>query len=75
MTIQTPDHIYGELRKRGYSVRRWADEQGYRPRTVQDCIHTYAPCKNKVPSKDSLSLKIMERISLTIGVDLIGEQA
>lgn len=28
MSISTANHIYGELRKRGYSVRNWAIERG-----------------------------------------------
>ena len=31
MSISTANHIYGELRKRGYSVRNWAIERGFSP--------------------------------------------
>lgn len=51
MSISTANHIYGELRKRGYSVRNWAIERGFSPRTVQECIHTYAPCKHRAASR------------------------
>lgn len=73
MSISTANHIYGELRKRGYSVRNWAIERGFSPRTVQECIHTYAPCKHKRPLEGTVSSKVMGALSETLGVALCGD--
>ena len=72
MSISTANHIYGELKKRGYSVRNWAIEHGFRPRTVQECIHTYAPCKQRKPANGTVSLRVMQALGTTLGVDLYG---
>lgn len=75
MAIETPDHIYGELRKRGFSSRRWALDNGYRPRTVQDCINTYAPCTGKKPAPGSIAESVMMDLSITLNIDLFeGEE-
>lgn len=73
MSISTANHIYGELRKRGYSVRNWAIEHGFSPRTVQECIHTYAPCKHRQPADGTVSSRIMAGLSETLGVVLYGD--
>ena len=73
MNIRTPNHIYGELKKAGYSVRRWALECNFKPRTVQECIHTYAPCKQKVPAKGTISSEIMTQLQEKLGVEFYGE--
>ncbi len=73
MNIRTPNHIYGELKKHGYSVRRWAIEREFSPRTVQECIHTYAPCKQKMPANGTISSEIMKQLAETIGSNLYGE--
>jgi len=73
MSISTANHIYGELKKHGYSVRRWALERGFSPRTVQECIHTYAPCKQRKPASGTVSSRIVAALSETLGVALYGE--
>lgn len=73
MSISTANHIYGELRKRGYSVRNWAIERGFSPRTVQECIHTYAPCKHRKPAAGTVSSSVMAGLSETLGVALYGD--
>lgn len=64
----TADYIYGELRKRGYSVRKWADEHEFAARTVQECIHTYAPAAGRVPAHGTVASKIMTALQGTLGM-------
>jgi hypothetical protein len=75
MSIRTANHIYGELKKHGFSVRRWAIEREFSPRTVQECIHTYAPCKHKIPAKGTVSADVMAQLEQTIGVSFYGDKS
>lgn len=73
MKIENANHIHAALRAQGLTSRAWAVSKGFNPRTVQDCIKMFAPCKQRKP-KRPLSRKIIEEISKTIGCDLLREE-
>ena len=71
MDIVTERDIKAALLQKGYSCRSWALEHGYSPRTVQKCIKHHAPeCGREF--KGLKYLKIMEKLSMTLGFDLAG---
>lgn len=72
MEIRTPHQIRAALLAKGLSCRAWAKLNGYQPRTVQLYICQFAPSTGRIP-KRPLARKIMAGLSVTTGVDLLGE--
>ncbi|MCG9722144.1 hypothetical protein [Shewanella sp. Isolate7] len=70
MKIENANHIHAALRAQGLTSRSWAVSKGFNPRTVQDCIQTFAPCEQRKP-KRTLSKRIIDELSKTIGYDLL----
>lgn len=72
MDIVTARDIQAALLRKGYSCRSWAIENGYSPRTVQKCIQRHAP-EHQRAVKGKMYLEIMQKLSLTVEQDLVGE--
>ncbi len=70
MQIDNPNHIHAALKAQGLSCRAWSIAHGYHPRTVLDCISTFAPSTNRKP-KRPLSRQIMADLGKTIGKNLL----